>query len=81
MNYFTTNWKNEGLWPAIRSEWFWRMQRHWRVDAVASRVAWWLPRRVTLQAFIRVMVTGIDSPAQDGEYRRAYDAWMCGEGR
>lgn len=43
------------------------------------RIAWWLPRRVALWAFIRVYVA--DGSAPGPEYIRAYDFWDKGSRR
>lgn len=63
----------------IRGEWWWRVSRHWRRDAIERRVAWWIPRNVALWCFIRVYAAGVDSPGP--EYRDIYDAWEKGAGK
>lgn len=52
-------------------------------DKAAMYVAWMLPRRVTLWAYIRVMAHATQGPhgsdhVEDITYRKAYDRWEAG---
>ena len=51
----------------------------WRED-LPMRLAWMLPRKVALWAFIRVMAATGDNPA-DITYDSAYKAWEAGAGK
>jgi len=57
--------------------------RHWvlsRPDKLAWWLAWKLPRRVALFAFVRVCGATGNSPSQI-TYASAYDAWVQGAGK
>lgn len=69
--------KRFGLW--WRGEWYWRVGRHLTVEALQRKVAWLLPRKIALWAFIRVYGCTGDGPGPD--YERCYKAWEAGAGR
>lgn len=61
------------LWTrgwGVRAWWFW-----WRTEGFPIWVAWRLPRRVALWAFIRVYANSHQSPGP--EYALAHDVWMA----
>lgn len=61
-------------WFHWRHGWYWwHVERHLRRDAIEQRIAFLLPRRIALWAFIRVYAHGVDAPGE--EYARIYDAW------
>lgn len=47
--------------------------RNWR-DKTCRQVAWWLPKRIVLWAFIRVHVADGEGPGN--EYKEKYDYWI-----
>lgn len=57
-----------------RAWWFW-----WTTEGLPMAIAWALPRRVALWAFVRVYAA--DGEAPGPEYERAYKAWEAGAGR
>lgn len=57
--------RNWGIWW----RWYWG-------ERLAFRLAWWLPRRVALWAFIRVYAA--DGLAPGPEYDRVCRAWEAG---
>ena len=75
-----------GLYQRFGDVWFWRWLLHiewrWRMftDAVPRCLAWWLPRKVALWAFIRVMAATGENPDRL-TYASAYDAWEAGAGK
>lgn len=58
-----------------RDWWFW-----FRREGFPMWVAWALPRRIALWAFIRVISASGDSPSEI-TYDSAYKAWENGAGR
>ena len=48
--------------------WWW-----WVCEATPRQLAFWLPRKVALWAFIRVYAYSEISPSE--EYTQVYDAW------
>lgn len=62
----------------IRCWWKYDVQQ-WYHDALPRRIAWMLPRKVALWAFIRVY--GADRKAPTTEYRDKHEAWQKGAGR
>jgi hypothetical protein len=62
----------------ISEWWWWHAGRHLEADAICRRVAFWLPRRLALWAFIRVYAAwGECGP----DYPEVYSAWENGAGR
>ena len=61
-------------WFCVRL--WWRGAR----DGAASHLAWWLPRKVALFAFVRVAAASGDDPS-DITFESAYKAWESGAGR
>jgi hypothetical protein len=49
------------------------------MNDLKDKIAWWiafmLPKRVALYAFVRVHALSGDAPLIDGEYSRAYELW------
>lgn len=59
------------------------MFRHGAPDKIAMQVAWWLPRKVVLWAYIRVMAHATQGPygcdhVDDVRYSDAYKRWEKG---
>lgn len=67
------------MWRLWTKGWGPRAWWSWVVEQVPMRLAWLLPRRVALWAFIRVYACDGHGPGE--EYRRVCDAWERGEGR
>ncbi len=48
------------------------------------KLCWWiaykLPKRVALYAFVRVHALTMDAPAYEGEYSKAYKLWTSKNG-
>ena len=66
------------LWTngwGVRAWWFW-----FTTEGFPMWVAWALPRRIALWAFVRVSAATGDSPDQI-TYAKCYAAWERGEGR
>lgn len=61
------------MWRLWTRGWLLRGWWAWVVDTFPQQIAWLLPRKVALWAFIRVYAASGESPGP--EYRRAYDAW------
>lgn len=59
----------------VRAWWFW-----FREEKIPMTLAWMLPRKIALWAFIRVMAASGDSPSEI-TYESAYKAWEAGAGR
>ena len=60
--------------------WFcFRVWRRETAEKLRWKVAWLLPRKIALLAFVRVMACTGDSPGP--EYSNAYKAWEHGAGR
>lgn len=61
-------------WFCVRL-WFWELP-----NRLAWRLAWLLPRKVALLAFVRVCAATGEGPS-DVTYESAYKAWEAGAGR
>lgn len=53
-----------------------RLWRHETADKLRWKIAWMLPRRIALLAFVRVYAQSGDAPGP--EYERAYKEWEAG---
>ena len=62
----------------IRFDWPIYRVRRWFTD-IPMKLAWMLPRKVALWAFIRVYACDGDGPGP--EYSQKYDAWERGLGK
>lgn len=60
--------------------WWWNVSRRFERDRIARRIAWLLPRRIALWAFIRVYAAS-HREAPGPEYIRAHNEWQKGAGR
>lgn len=69
------------MWRIWTRGWGIRAWWHWFSDqGFPMFVAWSLPRRIALWAFIRVMAATGQAP-DDITYESAYKAWEAGAGR
>ena len=67
------------MWRLWTRGWYLSGWLAWVKEATPRQLAWMLPRRVALWAFIRVYAA--DGEAPGPEYSRCYDAWERGAGR
>jgi len=51
------------------------MSNRWKYK-ICWWLAWAIPARVALYAFVRVHATLREAPESDGEYSRAYKRWV-----
>lgn len=70
---------HESLLDRMRSEWWWRVSRHFTEEALLWKLAWMVPRRLALMVFVRVYAADGEEPGPD--YERCYKAWQAGKGK
>ena len=68
------------MWRLWTSGWYLSGWWHWVKEATPRQIAWLLPRKVALWAFIRVVAATGQNPDQI-TYESAYNAWEQGAGR
>lgn len=69
-------------WLSFRHGWlWWHVTRHWQPEEIARRLAYWVPRKVALFVYIRVLVASNRFDPDMNEYKAVHDAWEQGEGR
>jgi len=66
-------------WSLRYRWWVLRLWLHGLPDRLCWHLAYWLPRRVALFAFVRVYASTGDGPGP--EYERIYRTWTMGRGR
>lgn len=59
----------------------WMVLRHWFTNTLPWDIAWALPRKVALMAFVRVYVAASDGNGPHDEYVRVYKSWEAGKGK
>ena len=62
------------MWRLWTRGWGFRSWLYWVWEATPRQIAFLLPKRVALWAFIRVYVAAVNSPSP--EYRSAHDHWV-----
>jgi hypothetical protein len=64
----------------IKFWWWLHVRRKFTLEALQWKLAWLLPRKVALLAFVRVYAASTSEAPHD-EYARVYKAWEAGAGR